>query len=165
MTTHEIRPTPCCPPFDPVSWDDKELVWKDRLFIKDSLPLFFHIPWPPMIGRLMKTMWDKAQAAGAAPELKDVVCLAHDPSPWRGEYFISVTKEVPGIENVTISGTFLTKVFDGPYNAVPKWIKEMNGYVRSQGKQVKKYYFYFTTCPTCAKLHGHNYVVAFAQVD
>lgn len=25
--------------------------------------------------------------------------------------------------------------------------------------------FHYTTCPKCAKLHGHNYVVAFAQVE
>ncbi len=60
--------------------------------------------------------------------------------------------------------TFLTKVFDGPYNAVPKWIGDMDRYVSSQGKTVKKYFFYFTTCPKCAKLRGHNYAVVFAQV-
>ena len=59
----------------------------------------------------------------------------------------------------------MTKVFDGPYSAVPKWIKEMDAYVKSQGKQPLKYYFYYTTCPKCIKVHGHNYVVAFAQVE
>lgn len=29
---------------------------------------------------------------------------------------------------------------------------------------IKAQRFYYTTCPKCAKLHGHNYVVAFAQV-
>lgn len=164
MTTQEKNASPCCPPFDLTPWDEKEIVWKEKRFIKGSVPQVFHIPWPPMIGRLMAKMWEKAQAAGAAPDLKDFLCLAYDPSPWRGEHFIPVTKEVPGIENVTISGTFLTKVFDGPYSAVPKWIKEMDTYVQSKGKQVMKYYFYYTTCPKCAKLHGHNYVVAFAQV-
>jgi hypothetical protein len=33
---------------------------------------------------------------------------------------MTVTKEIPGAENVQLSGTFLSKVFDGPYNAVPK---------------------------------------------
>jgi len=164
MTTQEQAAKPCCPPFDPSLWDGKEFVWKDKLFIKGSIPLFFHIPWPPMIGRLMKKMWDKAQAAGAAPELANFLCLATDPSPWRGEHFISVTREVPGIENAKISGTFLTKVFDGPYSAVPRWMKEMESLVHSQGKQALKYYFYYTTCPKCAKLRGKNYVVAFAQV-
>lgn len=81
-----------------------------------------------------------------------------------GTFDITVTKDVPGADNVKLSGTFLTKVFDGPYNAVPKWLKEMDHYVESKGKKTKKYYFYFTTCPKCAKKYRHNYVVAFAEV-
>jgi hypothetical protein len=75
-----------------------------------------------------------------------------------------VLKEVPGIENIRLSGTFISKVFDGPYNAVPKWIKVMETFMAAQDKPVLKHYFYYTTCPKCAKLHGHNYVVAFAQI-
>jgi predicted nucleic-acid-binding Zn-ribbon protein len=77
---------------------------------------------------------------------------------------MTVTKDVLEEKMVKISGTFLSKVFDGPYNAVPKWIKEMDAYVASQKKSVLKYYFYYTTCPKCAKNYGYNYVVAFAQV-
>lgn len=28
----------------------------------------------------------------------------------------------------------------------------------------EKYYFHYTSCPKCAKIYGHNYVVAFAKV-
>jgi hypothetical protein len=90
--------------------------------------------------------------------------LAAESSPWKGELYINVTKEIPDAENVKLSGTYITRVFDGPYNAVPKWINEMNQYVGQKGKTVKKYYFYYTTCPKCAKTYGHNYVVAFAEV-
>ena len=34
----------------------------------------------------------------------------------------------------------------------------------SQGKKAGKYYFYYTSCPKCAKKYGHNYIVAFAEV-
>jgi hypothetical protein len=156
---------PCCPPFDPSVWDGREIVWRDKPFIKGSIPLLFHIPWPPMIGRLMTKLWNAAKAADAAPELSDFLCLVTDPSPWRGEYYITVTRPVPGMENVCLSGTFLTRVFDGPYSAVPKWIKAMEAHARAQGKQIKKHYFYYTTCPKCAKLRGKNYVVAFGQVE
>ena len=78
---------------------------------------------------------------------------------------MAVEKEVPDANNVKLSGTFLTKVFDGPYNAVPKWIKQMDEYVAEKGRKTKKYYFHYTTCPKCAKIYGHNYVVAFAQVE
>jgi hypothetical protein len=154
----------CCPKLDPKPWEEKKHVWKNKLFIKDTLPQLFHMPFPPMVGRMVQRQWQKAQKAGADPKLKDFLWLAHDPSPWKSEHYIHVTKEVPDAENVKISGTFLTKVFDGPFNAVPKWVKIMDKFVQSKGKKVKKYYFYFTTCPKCAKKYGHNYVVAFAQV-
>ena len=77
---------------------------------------------------------------------------------------MAVKIQIPDAENVKFCGTFLSKVFDGSYNDVPKWIKEMAPWVASKGKSVKKYYFYYTTCPKCAKIYGHNYVVAFAEV-
>jgi effector-binding domain-containing protein len=115
--------------------------------------------------KTITSMWQKAQDAKADPEIKDFLLLATDPSPWKSELYMTVTKEVPGAENVKLSGTYLSKVFDGPYNAVPKWLKELENYVSSEGKKAKKYYFYFTTCPKCAKIYGHNYAVAFAQVE
>jgi hypothetical protein len=40
----------------------------------------------------------------------------------------------------------------------------MKAYVEAQGKELKKMYFYYTTCPKCAKEYGKNYVVILAQV-
>jgi NMD protein affecting ribosome stability and mRNA decay len=97
--------------------------------------------------------------------MKDFLCLAYDPNPWKGEYYMSATKEVADAKNVSLSGTFFSKVFDGPYNAVPKWVKEMDKYVADKGKKVLKYYFHYTTCPKCAKIYGHNYVICLAQVE
>jgi hypothetical protein len=77
---------------------------------------------------------------------------------------MNVTKEVPGAENVKLNGTFITKVFDGPYGSVPRYLKEFYGYLDSIGKKAKKIYFYFATCPKCAKKYGHNYIIAFAEV-
>lgn len=164
MSCHDSKTEPCCPAFDPAPWDGKAHVWKNKPFIKDSMPVFFHIPWPPMIGRLLTRMWEKIKRADAAPETNDVLMLATDPSPWRSEWYVSVTREVPNAENVLLSGTFVPRVFDGPYNAVPKWIKEMDRYLAAEGKKAAKYYFHYTSCPKCAKLRGHNYVIAFAQV-
>jgi hypothetical protein len=64
----------------------------------------------------------------------------------------------------TISGTFLTKVFEGPYQNAGKWAQEMIKFVESRGQTFKKLYFSYTTCPKCAKAYGKNYVVLFAQI-
>lgn len=152
----------CCPRFDPSPWQEKEHVWKDKLFIQDNVTQLFHIPLN--MGKVVTRMWKKIEGAGASPPKEEFLMLAYDPSPWKSELYMSVTKEVPGAKNVKLSGTFLTKVYDGPYNAVPKWIRDMDAYVASKGKKVIKYYFYYTTCPKCAKKWGHNYCVAFARV-
>ncbi len=164
MTTKE-KTNVCCPPFDTAPWDEKTHVWTDKLFIKDSIPQIFHMPLPGVMGKTIGRMWNIAQANDASPDLKDFLLLAYDPSPWKSEFYMAVTKEIPSADNVKFSGTFLSKVFDGPYNHVPRWIKEMEKYISDQGKKTKKYYLNYTTCPKCAKLHGHNYVVAFAEVE
>ena len=40
----------------------------------------------------------------------------------------------------------------------------MKDYVASKQKEVQKLYFFYTTCPKCAKVYGKNYVVLLAQV-
>lgn len=154
----------CCRPFDPTPWDGRTFEWKDKLFIKKDLPQLFHIPLPGTIGRMIGQSWEQIKKAGADPDLKDYLWLCYDPSPWKCENYIHVTKEVPGAENVKLSGTFMTKVFDGPFSSVPLWVKEMESYVASKGSKVQKLFFYYTTCPKCAKKYGKNYIVAFAQV-
>jgi hypothetical protein len=154
----------CCAKFNPEIWDNKTIEWTDKLFIREDLPQIFHMPLPWTIGGVMTKLWKKIQDAGANPEIKDFIWLCYDPSPWKSENYIAVTKEVSGLRNEKISGTFMTKVFDGPYNEVPKWIKEMDRFLSGQGKKAEKYYFYYTTCPKCAKKYGHNYVVLFAKI-
>lgn len=154
----------CCPEFDPTGWDNKKHFWTNKLFLKDSVPELFHIPLPSMYGKVISRMWKKAEDAAAAPEVKDFLLLAHDPSPFKSELLLAITKEIPGEENVKLSGMYMSKVFDGPYNKVPKYIKEMDGYLASLKMKARKYYFYYAYCPECAKKYGHNYIVALAEV-
>lgn len=156
--------TVCCPEFDPSRWDYKRHEWKDKLFLKDTVPQLFHIPLPGTYGKAITRMWTEATEAGAAPELKDFILLAHDPSPFKSELFLSITKEVPGKENVRLSGSYISRVFDGPYNHVPQYIKETDLYLASLNLVARKYYFYYAYCPNCSKKYGHNYIVALAEV-
>lgn len=161
--THKNDSDVCCPQFDPIPWDNQTHQWQDKLFIKETMPVFLHIPLPWKISQLMTKMWKNAQDAHAAPEMKDFLVLVTDTSMWRSEYYMYVLKEIPNAENVKLSGTYFSKVFDGPYNSVPRYIKETDKYLKNLGKVPKKYYFYYTTCPKCAKKTGHNYIVAFVE--
>ncbi len=152
----------CCPPVDPAKWDNKEFTWQAKPFVKDSVFCIFHFPLN--MGSVISRMWKKVETANAAPPKEDFIILSKDTSMWKSEQCMLVTKEVPDMKNVKISGTFLTKVFEGPYKEAKKWCKEMEKYVKSKGKEMKDLYFFYTTYPKCAKEYGKNYVVGFAKV-
>lgn len=91
--------------------------------------------------------------------------LTDEKSLWGADIYIDVAKKVPDAEMSTLSGTFLTKVFEGPYQNAGRWVQEMKEHVKSEGKELIKLYFSYTTCPKCAKVYGKNYVVLFAQIN
>ena len=153
----------CCPKFDPKPWDEKEFVWEDKLFIKDEVKSFMHIPLN--IGPVMQRMQSKVKAADAEMKDGNFIVLSDEFSSWKSIQYMAVSKEVPDAENVQLSGTYLTKVFEGPYKDAPVWHREMTNYVKGKGKEVKKIYLFYTTCPKCAKKYGKNYVVAVAEVE
>ena len=122
----------CCPVFDPKPWDGVEHVWKDKPFLKGSIPQLFHMPIPGFLGPGIGRLWKQAQDLGIASATEDFLLLMHDPSPWKSELFLSVAKEGPG--TVTLSGTFISKVYDGPYNDVPKYIRAVDDYLAMRAK-------------------------------
>jgi len=160
MENQTIKPTGCCQPFDPEPWQDKVIVWEDKLFVKDRVTNFLHIPLN-MGKKIIKNMALIEKAGAKAPHQ----LMLTDESLWGADIYIDVTKDVPGAQMATLSGTFLTKVFEGSYQNAGKWAREMQEYVKNQDKVLKKIYFSYTTCPKCAKAYGKNYVVLFAQVS
>lgn len=161
MNPQNLKPTGCCDPFNPEPWQDKEIVWQDKLFVKDQVTSFLHIPLN-MGKKIIKNLGLIEQANAKSPYQ---LMLTDEKSLWGTDIYIDVAKDVPGAQMATISGKFLTKVFEGPYQNAGKWAVEMQDYVKGQGKDLKKLYFSYTTCPKCAKVYGKNYVVLFAQID
>ena len=152
--------TGCCPRFDPEPWDEKEKSWEGKLFLKDRVRAIFHIPIN--FGGIMVKNMSKITEAGAFSEIPLMLC--DEDSLWSKDIYIAVSKDVPDAQMERISGTFLTKVFEGPYKNCGKWAGEMAEYVKAKGKEIKKIYFSYTTCPACARHYGKNYVIIFAQI-
>jgi len=150
----------CCPKFDPAPWDEREIRWQDKRFVKDRVTSFLHIPLN--FGAVMKRNMSRIEAAGAVSDTN--VILSDENSLWGADVFIEVAKDIPGANMASISGTFLCKVFEGPYQNMRKWIVEMKCFVQSKGKDIRKLYCFYTTCPKCAKKYGKNYVAILAQV-
>ena len=153
--------TNCCPRFDPTGWDGEEFEFDQRLFVRSMTVNFLHIPLN--IGAVIRKTWKMIEQAGAAPS-DEYLILSTDTSAWRGEHYFSVTKNVPDADMVKLSGHYLTKVFEGPYRDAGKWVRELEGFVGSTGRTFNKLYFFYTTCPKCAKHFGKNYVIGFAEV-
>jgi hypothetical protein len=132
---YEQSETGCCPRFNPEPWDGKEVTFKDKLFLKEHIRTFLHIPLG--FGKVMVKSMEGIKAANAlAPE---PLMLYEDTSLWGADLYIAVSKDVPGAKMERISGTFLSKVFEGPFKDAGKWLKEMNDYVRSKGKEAPRH--------------------------
>ena len=155
-----VEPTGCCPVFEPGPWDEKEITWEDKAFVVDRVRSVFHIPLN--FGQVMRRNMELIEAADAMPA--EAIVLSDENSLWGADVHIAVTKDVPGARMTSLSGTFLTKAFEGPYRDMRRWIEDMKRHVDSQGRELKKLLFYYTTCPKCAKAYGKNYIVLVAQV-
>jgi hypothetical protein len=153
-------PGECCPAFDPLPWDDKSVTWDRKRFVKDRVTSLFHIPLN--FGAVMARNIEAIEAADALPQSRMI--LSDENSLWGADIYFEVTRDVPARSTTSISGTFLTKVFEGPYSHVKRWVEEMKSHAKRQNKEIQKLYFFYTTCPKCAKKYGKNYVVLLAQV-
>jgi hypothetical protein len=161
MLDKGIEPTGCCAPFDPEPWQGKEIVWHEQLFVEDHVACLFYVPMN--MGRRVVANMQRIEAAGAKPDPQ--LMLTDCASPWRMDMYISVSKEVPGANMTKLSGRFFTRVFEGPYQNVGRWMREMREHIKSRGWTLTKLYSSYTTCPSCAKAYGHNYVILFAQTE
>jgi len=150
----------CCPRFDPAPWRERMLTWEDKRFVKARVRSFLRVPlnYGGVITRNMALI----EKEGAKPE--PMVVLSDENSLWGSDLYLEVTKDIPGVKMTSISGSFLAQAYEGAYRNIPRWIEDLNRRVLAKGKKIRKIYFYYTTCPVCAKKYGKNYVVLFAQI-
>ncbi len=125
----DIQSTGCCERFDPAPWQDKEHVWENKIFIKDHVICAFHIP----LNMKSKVIHNMQLIQSADVMSEKFIMLSDEKSLWSADLYFHVTKEIPDANMVKLSGTFLSKVFDGHYSHAPKWAKEMQKYVQEKG--------------------------------
>jgi hypothetical protein len=154
-----MNPQECCPKFDPAPWDGKTIEWNNKRFVKDKVFTLFHVP--VNFGSVVKRVMGQIEAAGA--NALDGMGLSDHTSKWNMDFYVAVDKEVPGADNTTISGSFLSKVYEGPFQDTGKWCKDFETLAASRNLRVEKWYMWYTTCPKCAKKYGKNYVVILGK--
>lgn len=151
----------CCPKFDPAPWDGETFEWRDKKFVKDKVRTIFHMPLN--FGAVVRRLDGKIRAAGAA--VPDNLGLSDHTSKWSMDMYVAVDKDVPDAVNVTLSGTFFSKVYEGPFKDTGKWCRDFEAVAKDRGLEIKKWYMWYTTCPKCARKHGKNYVVILGRTD
>ena len=155
-----IKPTGCCPIFDPDPWNDKIFEWDNKKFIKGKVFTLFFMPLN--FGQVMTKLMAMVGKAGA--KTPDNLGLSDHTSKWNMDIYLAVDKEVPGADNVTLSGKFLGKVYEGDFKETGQWCKDFENYAKNKGYAIKKWYMWYTTCPKCAKKYGKNFTVIIGQI-
>jgi hypothetical protein len=156
-----VNTTGCCPKFNPEGWDDQELRFRDLRVVEARTHSVMHVPVD--MGRVFSRVQRHMEDAGAKQGEKYLV-LTRDDSPWRSSHFFVTDKEVPGEEMAALSGDYVTKVFEGPFSQAQGWFNHMRQLVRDRKREPGEVYFFYTTCPKCAKAYGKNYVVGIPEV-
>jgi hypothetical protein len=161
MESQSEQKPECCPEFNPGPWDDKSFEWKNKKFIKDKVFTLFYMPMN--FGKVMKRFDENLTKAGAT--MPDYLGLSDHTSKWNMDLYLAVDKEIPGAENVTLSGKYYSKVYEGQFSDTAKWMKDFENITKNKNLTIKKEYMWYTTCPKCAKKYGKNYVVVVGQVE
>lgn len=150
----------CCAPFDLAPWDRKVITWKNRLFLHDHVISAFHIPIN--FGQTVVRDMHAIQRNGALP--KHPIMLSDENSLWGADVYLEVTRPIPEARIVRLAGTYLTLAREGSFRNIRSWLYEMDTYAESEHKHIRKIYYYYPTCPKCAKLYGKQTIVLVAQV-
>ena len=154
------NPTGCCPRFDPAGWDGQDLNFADKPFITARTKSVAHVPLD-MAKAFRDTFAAIERAKARDPD--DFLVLSRDRSAWSAEHLFAVARDVPGYPLVRLSGDYRTAVFEGPFKRVPQWAREVELRAHTRGKTIEDLYFFYTTCPKCAKAYGKNYEVAVSK--
>jgi hypothetical protein len=153
--------TGCCPRFNAEGWDGQTLHFENKPFLRATTFSVAHVPLN--MGKVFSRVLGKINAAQAVDPEHSIV-LSRDLSSFKGEHLFAVTAEVPGEEKTTLSGDYLTKVFEGPFTKVGTWHKEMQTLAKTKGHEANAVWFYYTTCPKCAKTYGRNPMVGLVEL-
>ncbi len=153
--------TGCCPFFHHAGWDNADLHFRDKLFLRAITHNLSYVP--RNMGKVFSRVQSVIRAAGAETPERRLV-LSRDLSAFTREHLFAVDRPVPGQEMVTLTGDFVTRLFEGPYSALIGWYDQLELLARGRGGEPGRIYFFYTTCPKCQKAYGQNPVVGVVEL-
>ena len=153
--------TGCCSRFKPQGWDNQVLHFENKKFLRATTRSAMHIPWN--MGQVFTRVQQHIENAGTVDPETEIV-LSRDLSPWEADHYFAVDSDVEGEEMTTLSGDFVTRVFEGPYRRAKDFEHDMRIAATVMGKAAKRVFFFYTTCPKCAKFYAEYYMIGVAEI-
>lgn len=145
----------CCPPFNHQEWQDKSFVWKNKIFIKAKVFTLFYMPIN--FGSVIKQLDKKIKQANG--EVNDWLCLSDHTSMWNMDIYLAVDKNIPGVENTTISGNYYSRVYEGDFKNTKQWCEDFSLKVKEKGKKLKKMYMWYYFSMLISSTYLYNYYI------
>ncbi len=121
--------TGCCPRFNPEGWDGQDLHFRDKTFVRATTTSAIHVPLN--MGKVFARVHEHLREAGAY-DPDNFIVLSRDLSPWQAEHLFAVSRPVPQEETTSLTGDYVTRVFEGPYREARHWHAEMATLARDE---------------------------------
>lgn len=151
----------CCPKLKKSDWDGKKQVWKNKAFYVAKHRQIFHMPIG--IGKAIV----KAMEGVKGYKIKEpIIMLDKEQGLFGAKMMIAVEGANQKDKNIeTLSGTFYTSFYQGPYKGMRTAIKSaVENVKKKEGHPPSDIYFWYANCPKCAPAQGGPITVIFSKV-
>lgn len=159
--TEVDKVTGCCPVFHPEFYDNNVFDLGEYKFIKDSTLSFLHIPLN-MDRVFIRSILAIDQSKQAYNDRN--LILSRDTGPFKSNHYFLTKGDVEGYTTEKIEGHYFAKVYDGKFKDIEYWLKDFRLRMTNLDQTLNEIFVFYTTCPICAKIYGHNYVVLFGKI-
>lgn len=129
------------------------------------MPTIFHMPLFWIISKKFSALWNLRKKLNAEQNYEDSLFLFYDPTAFKSEIYLTTSKKTNHEKAIEITGNFYSKVYDGKYKEIPKFMENITKTLQKKQKKVKKIYIHYAYCPKCIKKYGHNYMTLFAELE
>lgn len=150
----------CCPRLKPEDFDRKVFGWKDKPFYKAKYLSFFRMPLT--YGSAVKNAMAELKSRNLAAD--PMLMLSGEESMFYSSLLVEMSRDDSTVPVRKLSGRFLSMLFEGSYRNTSRWVKETVEYCKSQGHETTELYFFYATCPKCARHYGKAQTVIFAKI-
>lgn len=137
----------CCPLLEPQKWNDVQHIWNKKPSWWKPFPRSFTYPFQERMRKQSRGCGSELKMRALRRSRMTFCCWPNDPTAFESELYMSLTAEVPGGRNEKFTGTFHSRVFEGRYGDIIKFVNQTEQSLDANKMIAKKHYIYFPNCP------------------